>query len=62
MTLVVARENDLDLVLIAESSDPPVAKILILASGVRRVKAKAAVKKAASTAGEGNQISPGNGR
>jgi translation initiation factor IF-3 len=26
--LVAARENDLDLVLIAESSDPPVAKIM----------------------------------
>jgi translation initiation factor IF-3 len=44
--LVAARENDLDLVLIAESSDPPVAKIMDF--GKREYeenKAKAAAKK-----------------
>ena len=44
--LVAARENDLDLVLIAESSDPPVAKIMEF--GKREYeenKAKAAAKK-----------------
>jgi translation initiation factor IF-3 len=44
--LVAARENDLDLVLIAESSDPPVAKIMDFGKRVyEEKKAKAAAKK-----------------
>ena len=44
--LVAARENDLDLVLIAESSDPPVAKIMDFGKRLyEEKKAKAAAKK-----------------
>ena len=44
--LVAARENDLDLVLIAESSDPPVAKIMNFGKRLyEEKKAKAAAKK-----------------
>ena len=44
--LIAARENDLDLVLIAESSDPPVAKIMDFGKRVyEEKKAKAAAKK-----------------
>ena len=44
--LVAARENDLDLVLIAESSDPPVAKITDFGKRLyEEKKAKAAAKK-----------------
>jgi len=44
--LVAARENDLDLVLIAESSDPPVAKIMDFGKRLYEEKnAKAAAKK-----------------
>jgi translation initiation factor IF-3 len=43
---VAARENDLDLVLIAESSDPPVAKIMDFGKRLyEEKKAKAAAKK-----------------
>ena len=51
--LAAARENDLDLVLIAESSDPPVAKIMDFGKRLyEEKKAKAAAKKkAAPTAG-----------
>lgn len=44
--LVAARENDLDLVLIADSSDPPVAKIMDFGKRLyEEKKAKAAAKK-----------------
>ncbi len=44
--IVAARENDLDLVLIAESSDPPVAKIMDFGKRLyEEKKAKAAAKK-----------------
>lgn len=44
--LVAARENELDLVLIAESSDPPVAKIMDFGKRLyEEKKAKAAAKK-----------------
>lgn len=44
--LAAARENDLDLVLIAESSDPPVAKIMDFGKRLyEEKKAKAAAKK-----------------
>jgi translation initiation factor IF-3 len=44
--LVAARENDLDLVLIGESSDPPVAKIMDFGKRLyEEKKAKAAAKK-----------------
>ena len=44
--VVAARENDLDLVLIAESSDPPVAKIMDFGKRLyEEKKAKAAAKK-----------------
>ena len=44
--LVAARENDLDLVLIAESSDPPVAKIMDFGKRLyEEKKAIAAAKK-----------------
>jgi len=44
--LVAARENDLDLVLIAESSDPPVAKIMDFGKRLyEEKKSKAAAKK-----------------
>ncbi len=44
--LVAARENDLDLVLIAESSDPPVAKIMDFGKRLyEEKKAKAVAKK-----------------
>ena len=44
--LVAARENDLDLVFIAESSDPPVAKIMDFGKRLyEEKKAKAAAKK-----------------
>ena len=44
--LVAARENDLDLVLIAELSDPPVAKIMDFGKRLyEEKKAKAAAKK-----------------
>ena len=44
--LVAARENDLDLVLIPESSDPPVAKIMDFGKRLyEEKKAKAAAKK-----------------
>jgi translation initiation factor IF-3 len=44
--LTAARENDLDLVLIAESSDPPVAKIMDFGKRLyEEKKAKAAAKK-----------------
>jgi translation initiation factor IF-3 len=44
--LVAARENDLDLVLIAESSDPPVAKIMDFGKRLyEEKKAKVAAKK-----------------
>lgn len=44
--LVAARENDLDLVMIAESSDPPVAKIMDFGKRLyEEKKAKAAAKK-----------------
>ena len=44
--LSAARENDLDLVLIAESSDPPVAKIMDFGKRLyEEKKAKAAAKK-----------------
>ena len=43
---MAARENDLDLVLIAESSDPPVAKIMDFGKRLyEEKKAKAAAKK-----------------
>ena len=44
--LVAARENELDLVLIADSSDPPVAKIMDFGKRLyEEKKAKAAAKK-----------------
>jgi translation initiation factor IF-3 len=44
--LVAARENDLDLVLIADSSDPPVAKIMDFGKRLyEEKKARAAAKK-----------------
>ena len=44
--IVAARENELDLVLIAESSDPPVAKIMDFCKRLyEEKKAKAAAKK-----------------
>lgn len=44
--LIAARENDLDLVLIAESSDPPVAKIMDFGKRLyEEKKAKAAARK-----------------
>ena len=44
--IVAARENDLDLVLIAESSEPPVAKIMDFGKRLyEEKKAKAAAKK-----------------
>ena len=44
--IVAARENDLDLVLIAETSDPPVAKIMDFGKRLyEEKKAKAAAKK-----------------
>ena len=44
--VVAARDNDLDLVLIAESSDPPVAKIMDFGKRLyEEKKAKAAAKK-----------------
>ncbi len=44
--LIAARENDLDLVLIAESSDPPVAKIMDFGKRLyEEKKAKAVAKK-----------------
>ena len=44
--IVAARENELDLVLIAESSDPPVAKIMDFGKRLyEEKKAKAAAKK-----------------
>ena len=44
--IVAARENDLDLVMIAESSDPPVAKIMDFGKRLyEEKKAKAAAKK-----------------
>ena len=44
--LIAARENDLDLVLIADSSDPPVAKIMDFGKRLyEEKKAKAAAKK-----------------
>ena len=44
--LAASRENDLDLVLIAESSDPPVAKIMDFGKRLyEEKKAKAAAKK-----------------
>ena len=44
--LAAARENDLDLVLLAESSDPPVAKIMDFGKRLyEEKKAKAAAKK-----------------
>ena len=44
--LAAARENDLDLVLIADSSDPPVAKIMDFGKRLyEEKKAKAAAKK-----------------
>ena len=44
--LVAARENELDLVLIADSSDPPVAKIMNFGKRLyEEKKAKAAAKK-----------------
>ena len=44
--IVAARENDLDLVLIAESSDPPVAKIMDFGKRLyEEKKARAAAKK-----------------
>jgi translation initiation factor IF-3 len=54
--LVAARENDLDLVLIAESSDPPVAKIMYFGKRLYEEKKSqgGCEEKAAPTAGERN--------